>query len=536
MAITSQIEVLFSELLRKRGIPPNLDEQLQDYPALRQLAEEFILAREATHAIAKGNLSQSLELKGYWVGALKALQSNLRHLTWQTSMVASGDFSQRIDFMGDFSAAFNKMIGQLQQAEANEKAYMAELQQRELEIKESEQRYRLIAENIADVVLLLDNDLNVIYSSPSIARLLGYSPEEFTNSSLAERVPAIAAELRKAVAKACGNRLFSPVLIEVEQQHQDGKMIWMESLIRMANDENNAHIGFHCVIRNITDRKLAERHIHKSYERRLRNEFFNKLLNGQIKPDSEAYAHAHRLGIKLPSLISLYFLSVEDNSLTDEVDMLKARQKNIDTIIDQLTLEAGTVAWETPEGIGIISTIHNFAERKNKELETAQAYTNLVSAAFPAMNIRIGIADYFEGLTNFDLRFQHAQSAVRIGKGIWPDQAVYHFENCGIYQVLIPFADTGEAEVFVERVLGPLLEYERKNNKAELVDTLEKLLSGLNLKEIAEQTFFHYKTIQSRKQRIEEILQVNLDSAEVRMMLGTAMHLLKIPRSKNRVM
>lgn len=114
-----------------------------------------------------------------------------------------------------------------------------------------------------------------------------------------------------------------------------------------------------------------------------------------------------------------------------------------------------------------------------------------------------------------------------IGRGVWPNQRVYHFENCGIFQVLIPFADTDEAEVFIQRVLGPLLEYDKKN-QTQLVDTLEMILSGLSLKEVAQQTFFHYKTIQSRKQRIETILNVTLDSSEVRMMLSTAMNLLKI--------
>ncbi|MDO4483460.1 MAG: diguanylate cyclase [Clostridia bacterium] len=44
---------------------------------------------------------------------LKELQGNLRHLSWQTQQVAKGDFSQRVDFMGEFSQAFNTMTTQL---------------------------------------------------------------------------------------------------------------------------------------------------------------------------------------------------------------------------------------------------------------------------------------------------------------------------------------------------------------------------------------------------------------------------------------
>ncbi len=40
----------------------------------------------------------------------KNLQANLRHLTWKTQQVAKGDFSQRVDFMGEFSKSFNMMV------------------------------------------------------------------------------------------------------------------------------------------------------------------------------------------------------------------------------------------------------------------------------------------------------------------------------------------------------------------------------------------------------------------------------------------
>ncbi|HEY3426278.1 MAG TPA: PAS domain S-box protein, partial [Negativicutes bacterium] len=107
------------------------------------------------------------------------MQSNLKHLTWQTSMVASGDYSQHVDFMGDFSMSFNTMILRLKEATENEQRYIAELKKSQAIIEESERKYRLIAENTDDVIWLLDTEMNIRYISPSIEKLLGYSPEEF---------------------------------------------------------------------------------------------------------------------------------------------------------------------------------------------------------------------------------------------------------------------------------------------------------------------------------------------------------------------
>jgi diguanylate cyclase (GGDEF)-like protein len=71
-------------------------------------------------ALAIGRLdAPSAPSRSPIVGSLKALQSSLRHLTWQAQQIARGDFSQRVEFMGDFSRAFNHMVEQLARARAD---------------------------------------------------------------------------------------------------------------------------------------------------------------------------------------------------------------------------------------------------------------------------------------------------------------------------------------------------------------------------------------------------------------------------------
>ncbi|MCL1848796.1 MAG: GGDEF domain-containing protein [Clostridiales bacterium] len=55
----------------------------------------------------------------YLAGGLKQLQTHLRHLTWQTQIISDGNFSQRVEFMGEFSDAFNRMIDQIRDRETN---------------------------------------------------------------------------------------------------------------------------------------------------------------------------------------------------------------------------------------------------------------------------------------------------------------------------------------------------------------------------------------------------------------------------------
>ncbi len=85
-------------------------DQVADLLAYMKDIQSFILS------ISHGEFSMPIKCKGPIAGALKSLDANLRHLTWQAKMIASGDLTQRVDFMGEFSVAFNTMVDNLREA------------------------------------------------------------------------------------------------------------------------------------------------------------------------------------------------------------------------------------------------------------------------------------------------------------------------------------------------------------------------------------------------------------------------------------
>ena len=97
------------------GNPPHVPARFASVDSLQTLYANLISLRDFLFAASNGDLSRQLSFKGYIGGALKTLQANLRHITWQTKMVASGDFTQRVEFMGEFSQSFNAMVIQLDQ-------------------------------------------------------------------------------------------------------------------------------------------------------------------------------------------------------------------------------------------------------------------------------------------------------------------------------------------------------------------------------------------------------------------------------------
>ena len=144
-------------------------------------------------------------------------------------------------------------------------------------LRESENRYRLLAENITDVIWSMDMEMRFTYISPSITTLLGYSVEEvmaqtlgdfLTPDSLELAMKALAEELATAQMEQLEEKLgrekmekkglFSSRTLELEQRRKDGSTVWTEVKLSFLRDPDGRSIGILGVSRDITERKRAE--------------------------------------------------------------------------------------------------------------------------------------------------------------------------------------------------------------------------------------------------------------------------------------
>lgn len=159
-----RISELFYRIL-KGEVPPPL--VLPDgYPdnEIRQVIQyvnRFVLEYQglagAMSAMSRGDLDMTVPASKMQVlQSVKHLHASLRHLTWKTQQIASGDLSQRVDFMGDFSRAFNSMTQQLQEAFAKIDRQNQELSRANLRMKSdldaaARVQHTLLPENMPEV-------------------------------------------------------------------------------------------------------------------------------------------------------------------------------------------------------------------------------------------------------------------------------------------------------------------------------------------------------------------------------------------------
>ena len=139
----------------------------------------------------------------------------------------------------------------------------------------AEQKFRLLTENMKDVVWILDAEtLRFLYVSPSVEKLRGYTPDEVMAEPLdaamtPEQAKHIRAETQRLVQilRSSGQPFSSFVTEEVLQPRKDGTFVHTEAIVRYWQNPNNGRVEIHGVTRDISDRKRAEEALRESEQK-----------------------------------------------------------------------------------------------------------------------------------------------------------------------------------------------------------------------------------------------------------------------------
>ena len=141
-------------------------------------------------------------------------------------------------------------------------------------LHQSEEKYRLIAENMADVISVQDMNLRFTYISPSIMRLRGFTVEEameqtldqvMTPESLKSAFTVFEEEMKLEVSGTTDTDRIRT--IEVEEYRKDGSIIWVEISLSFLRDKDHKPVAILAATRDITESKRADEALHQSEEK-----------------------------------------------------------------------------------------------------------------------------------------------------------------------------------------------------------------------------------------------------------------------------
>jgi diguanylate cyclase (GGDEF)-like protein/PAS domain S-box-containing protein len=183
----------------------------------------------------------------------------------------------------------------------------------EQRLKDSEARYRLLADNSTDMVFQLDQDLVRRYVSPACRELLGYEPEQMIGiKPVSMAHPDDAARLSLVFETLMSGRADRHSIIN-RIHHRSGKWIWVEAQFRALKDpETGATTGIIGALRDISVRKAVEDELEEA-NRRLQALAGQDGLTGLAnrRAFDEAFAKEHRRAKRETKPLSLVMLDVD---------------------------------------------------------------------------------------------------------------------------------------------------------------------------------------------------------------------------------
>jgi PAS domain S-box-containing protein len=150
---------------------------------------------------------------------------------------------------------------------------ITERKRAEESLKASENKYRLLADNVNDVIFVLDMNLNYTYVSPSVKILRGYEPEEVLKQPSFETLTPSSWDLAMRTLSGVMERKKSgsreiPIsrTLQLEMRRKEGTTVWTEVKFSFIRDEDQRPVGILGVTRDITERKRAEEELQQTLE------------------------------------------------------------------------------------------------------------------------------------------------------------------------------------------------------------------------------------------------------------------------------
>ncbi|HEX5085032.1 MAG TPA: PAS domain S-box protein, partial [Blastocatellia bacterium] len=268
------------DMREHRGLVNNLVTSRTRFQELVEFAPDAIVVANQEGRIALVNLQTEKlfgyrrdELLGQNVDTLTAGRSeSVAVVRRDTPDLDSGPFSKSLGASEQFESVLADRSGREFQAEITRRRIetkdgiiimsvireMGEKARAGGPLRESDDRYRRVAETTSDVILAAGEDGRVIFVNSAVEKVFGYKAADVIGSELTLLMPDFMSRLREIARRAAekGQKRVNRPCVELQGVRKGGKEISVEvSFGEYSSDGKRVFTG---MVRDITERKRAE--------------------------------------------------------------------------------------------------------------------------------------------------------------------------------------------------------------------------------------------------------------------------------------
>lgn len=128
-------------------------------------------------------------------------------------------------------------------------------------LREEQAIHRLLAENSGDIMLSLSRDGEIRFVSPAAREILGQEPTSVIGENVLRFVDPAHVERMLGAREEALAAPGSTVRLETRSAPASGSALWLETKIRAVADDKGDVLGLVCSVRDISERKAAEREL-----------------------------------------------------------------------------------------------------------------------------------------------------------------------------------------------------------------------------------------------------------------------------------
>jgi PAS domain S-box-containing protein len=291
------------------------------------------------------------------------------------------------------------------------------LKARETDLKESEERFRLLVEGVSDYgIIRLDTNGLVVSWNAGAERITGYKAEEIIGQPFARFYPAETRDILPAKELSEASRVGRAVA-EGWRVRKDGSRFWTHAVVTDLHDEAGRLRGFSKIIRDITERKQFDEALLAAREEAIqannaKSEFLSRL--------------SHELRTPLNSILGfaqLLEMDAKDDDSKDSVGQILRAGRHLLSLINELLdlsrIEAGRMDISIePESVAeVIAEAISLAKPLSTERQILIGIIEPTEAGLVVLADRRRLLQVLLNLLSNAVKYNRREGRVTVGYG-----------------------------------------------------------------------------------------------------------------------